>query len=117
MASITYVFGEVPIKFAASPAGAYASGPLENAGQASMIDVWAHLSLVSGTTVTLDLVVQTSPDGTTWTTVLGSAMTQLAAAGNARTCAFIPAEYVQVLATVAGTGTPLVTGAIGVALL
>ncbi|MGH3546693.1 MAG: hypothetical protein ACRDQU_00905 [Pseudonocardiaceae bacterium] len=117
MAALKYLFGEVPITFAASPAGTYASGPLENAGQATMADVWVHLSLVSGTTVIVDVVIQTSPDGATWTTVLGSAITTLTAAGSARSCAFIPAEYVQVLATVGGTGTPLVTGAVGVALV
>lgn len=113
--ALNYVQGAVPpgLVFVASPAGVYTSGPLENAGEAKMVDILAYVSAATGTTVTLDVLVQSSPDGVTWSTILGSAITTITAAGSARSCVLVSSEYVQIQATIGGTGTPLVTGAVG----
>jgi hypothetical protein len=90
-------------------AGTYSSGPIANPGAISNVGLWVFASAVGGTTQTLDVVIQTSPDGSTWTSLTSSAITQMTAIGSAQSNAYVPAEYIQVLATVGGTGSPTVT--------
>lgn len=116
--SLRYVFADIVLPVvAARTAGAYASGPIANAGAASGVLMLVAASAVSGTTQTLDAVLQTSPDGTTWTSRTATAIAQLTAPGNALSMGDVtPYEYVQVLATVGGTGTPTVTFSVAVIL-
>lgn len=107
--SLRQVLGDVALKSAAQPAGTYASGPIANPGATSNVVALVHVSAVSGTTKTLDVAIQTSPDNTTWTSVTGGSIAQMSAVGNSICNAYIADQYVQVLATVAGSGTPIVT--------
>jgi hypothetical protein len=107
--SLRPVLGDIALPVAARGAGTYASGPIANAGNADVVLVMVHVTAVSGSTKTLDVVLQTSPDNSTWTSIASSAITQMTAAGSAQALAAIDDDYVQVLATVAGTGTPIVT--------
>ena len=115
--TIKYVFGDVALTFTAAAAGAYSSGPLENAGQARMAEAWVNITAVAGTTNTIDLKFQTSADGTTWSDVAGGTLPQLTAVGNARCSALVTGNFVQVVATLGGTGSPTATGAVGVVLI
>lgn len=107
--SLRNVLGDVAIKSSAAVAGTYASGPIANPGATSNVIAMVHVSAVSGTTKTLDVAIQTSPDNSTWTTVPGGSIAQMSAVGNSMCNAYCTDEYIQVLATVAGTGTPIVT--------
>ena len=104
------LMGDVAIPTSAlRAAGTYASGPIANPGATSNVGVGLHVSAVGGSTQTIDCVLQTSPDGTTWTSLTSSATPQLTGVGNAYSNAFVPAEFIQVLATVGGTGSPTAT--------
>jgi hypothetical protein len=107
--SLRPVLGDVALKSAAQAAGTYASGPIANPGAVSNVIALVHVTAVSGTTHTLDVAIQTSPDNSTWTSVTGGSIAQMSAAGNSMCNAYCNDEYVQILATVAGTGTPIVT--------
>jgi hypothetical protein len=108
--SLRNVLGDVAIKsVAARPAGTYSSGPIANPGATSNVVAMVHASAVSGSTQTLDVAIQTSPDNSTWSTVTGGSIAQMSAVGNSMCNAYITDEYVQILATVGGTGTPTVT--------
>jgi hypothetical protein len=90
-------------------AGTYTSGPIANPGATTNCGMWVHVSAVGGTTQTIDCVFQTSPDGATWTSLASSAITQMTAVGSAQANAYLPGEYIQVLLTIGGTGTPTAT--------
>jgi hypothetical protein len=71
--------------------------------------MWIHVSSVGGSTQTIDAVFQTSPDNSTWTSIASSAITQLTGVGNASSNVLVNNEYVQVLVTIGGTGSPTAT--------
>jgi hypothetical protein len=80
------------------------------------VDASIHVSAVSGTSPTLDVKWESSPDNTTWTAITGAAATQLTAAGNARCSALVNNQYVRVSSTVGGSATT-VTYAVAVFVL
>lgn len=107
--SLKAILGDVVLPSAARNAGTYSSGPIANPGATSNVVVLAHVSAVNGATPALDVVLQTSNDGSSWSSVASSATPQLTAAGNTMANALVDDDYIQVLATVAGAGTPAVT--------
>jgi hypothetical protein len=91
-------------------AAAYSSGPLINAGEADYVVFFVDVSAAEGDTHTLDVILQTAPDASTWTSVTRSAITQITTTtGYAYGFSATADEYVQVLATVGGTNVPKVT--------
>lgn len=98
------VLGTVAVPSGTRAAGAYASGPLANPGVANIVVVITQALTFVGA-ATLDVIVQTSPDGATWTSIPTSAITQLSATGSAIKAAVVDDDYVQVLATVGGVGS------------
>jgi hypothetical protein len=99
--------GDIALNLTAAAAGTYVSGPVANAGLASDVVLLVHVTAVTGTP-TLNVSLEESSDGATWTALAGSAAAQLAAAGNSSANARPTKSYVRVTATVAGT-TPAVT--------
>lgn len=99
--------GDALLPSAARGAGTYTSGPVANAGTAADVVLLVHASAVSGTP-TLNVSLEQSADGSSWTGIAGSGITQLTAAGNAVAYATVTQNYVRATATVAGT-TPSVT--------
>lgn len=107
--SLRTVSGDIALPFAtARAAGTYSSGPIANPGATSDVLALVYVAAVAGTTHTLDVALQTSPDNSTWTSVTGGGITQMTAAGNSVAYARCNDEYIQVLATVGGTGSPTV---------
>lgn len=100
-------FAELALPSAARGAGTYVSGPLAAAGVAADVLLAVHATASSGTP-TLDVSLEESADGSSWTAVTGSGITQLTGAGNRVAAAAITKNYVRVTSTVAGT-TPSVT--------
>ncbi len=99
--------GDLALPSAARAAGTYVSGPVANAGAAADVMVLVHCTAATGTP-TLNVSLEGSDDGETWSAIPGSAVPQLAAAGNAVGNARPARNYVRVTSTVAGT-TPSVT--------
>lgn len=105
--SLRTVSGDIALPFAtARAAGNYSSGPIANPGATSDVVALVHCTAITGTSPTVDVVLQTSPDNSTWTSVTGGATAQLTAAGNAVAYARCDAEYIQVKATIGGTASP-----------
>lgn len=74
----------------------------------------AHITAITGTTPTLDVTLEQSANGQSgWATVVGSALTQITAAGHRVGFACPTQPYVRVVATIGGT-TPAVTGRVAV---
>lgn len=115
--SLDYAFHDNPLPLLSRGAGAYATGPVANPGQVNNLLAMVYVSAGSGTTHTLDVVIQTSPDRSTWTTVTSG--TQITGAtGTQLLYAYVGSDlYAQVQATVGGTGTPTKTFNIGVLVL
>jgi len=112
--SLHPVFGDILLTSAVRGAGTYGTGEISNPGQANFVQFYLVVSAVGGSTQTIDAVVQTSPDNSTWTSVTASAITQLTATGQATGFAYVgSALYAQVLVTVGGTGTPTATFVVG----
>lgn len=105
---LTPVHANAVLPSAARAAGTFTSGPAANAGQATDVLLAVHCTAASGTTPTLDASLEESADGTSWTAVTGSSITQLTAAGNALAAATITKNFVRVTSTVDGT-TPSFT--------
>lgn len=106
--SLKPVFSTTLFALAERAAGVFPSGPVSAPGHANNLIVCTFVSAVSGTTKTLDIAVQTSPDGATWTTIVSGA--QITAIGQQMITAFVGGGlYAQVLATVGGSGVPLMT--------
>jgi hypothetical protein len=84
------------------------SGPIAAAGTATVALLAVHCSAASGTTPTLDAVLEESADGSSWSTVTGSGITQLTAAGNRLSTGAITKNYVRATLTIGGT-TPSFT--------
>lgn len=101
-------FSDVALASAARGSGTYTAGPIAAAGQASDVILMVHCTAASGTSPTLNASLEESNDGSSWTAVTGSAITQLTAAGNAMSNAQATKQYVRVTSTVAGT-TPSFT--------
>lgn len=101
------VLADVALVSAARTAGTYTSGPVAAPGSAADVLLTVHATAVSGTP-TLDVSLEESADGSSWTAVPGSAITQLTAAGNRTAAAAVTKSLVRVTSTVAGT-TPSVT--------
>lgn len=90
------------------------NGPVhEFYGGAGNLFVTAHVSAVSGTSPTLNLKLQDSPDNSTWSDVTGATGAQLTAAGNQVFAGYSTKPYVRVVATVGGT-TPSFTAHVAV---
>ncbi|MGW1595252.1 hypothetical protein [Streptomyces sp. NPDC002343] len=102
------VQADVALASAARSAGTFTSGPVAAAGGAADVLLTVHCTAASGTTPTLDASLEESADGSSWTAVPGSAITQLTATGNRVAYAAVTKNYVRVTSTVAGT-TPSVT--------
>lgn len=103
-------FTTVALPSAQRTATTYSSGPLINAGEADYVVFYVDVSAAEGDTHTLDVILQTAPDASTWTSTTRSAITQITTTtGYAYGFARVADEYVQVLATVGGTNVPKVT--------
>lgn len=102
------VLGDVVLPLAARGAGTFTSGPVANAGQAQDVFLHVYCSAASGTTPTLNVSLEESNDGSSWTAITGSAAAQLTAAGNTGGNATPSKQYVRATSTVAGT-TPSFT--------
>lgn len=107
--------GDVALASAARTATA-SSGPVAAAGQATVALLLVHCSAASGTTPTLDVALEQSADGSSWSAVTGGAATQLTAAGNRIATGLITANYVRATATIGGT-TPSFTFSASIAFL
>lgn len=105
MAALRTVLAEMALTSATQAPGTFVSGPVANPGYAMWVDASVHVSAVTGTSPTLDVKLESSPDNTTWTAIPGATATQLTAAGNARVSAFVNSEYVRVSSTVGGSST------------
>lgn len=105
--SLKPVLGDVALPSAARAAGTYTSGPVAAAGVASVVLMTVHATASSGTP-TLDASLEESADGSSWTAITGSSITQLTAAGNRVVAAAVTKNYVRATSAVAGT-TPSVT--------
>jgi hypothetical protein len=101
------VFADTALASAARGAGTYTSGPVAAAGVAAEVILTVHATAVSGTP-TLDASLEESADGSSWTAITGSSITQLTAAGNRTATAVVTKNYLRVTSAVAGT-TPSVT--------
>lgn len=102
------IMGDTAIVQSAAGAGTYVSGPIAAAGIAQDVMLLVHQSAFTGTP-TLNVSLEESTDGTSWTALSGSAITQIGAAvGSASANARPTKPYVRVTSTVAGT-TPACT--------
>jgi hypothetical protein len=102
------VQGDVALPLAARAGGTFTAGPVATPGAAGDVVLLVHCTAATGTTPTLDVSLEESADGTSWSAVAGSAAAQLTAAGNRVAYAAPSKALVRVTATVAGT-TPSVT--------
>lgn len=105
--SLRPVLGDEALPSVQRAAGTYTSGPVANAGAATIAVLAVHVSAVTGTP-TLNASLEESADGSSWTAVPGSSIAQLTAAGNGLAVAAVSKNFVRVTSTVAGT-TPQVT--------
>lgn len=113
--SLNNPLADVALPSAQRVAGTFASGPIANPGSADYVLFLVDVSAAEGDTHTLDVVLQTAPDGSTWTSVTRSAITQITTTtGYAFGFSATADEYVQVLATVGGTNVPKVTFSVAV---
>ena len=101
-------YADVVLPNQTQAAGTFASGPVAESGVARWCVLYVNVSAASGTTHTLDAKLQGSTDGATWTDIISAAQVTGTSA-TVITAAPIPYDYVQVVATVGGTGSPSVT--------
>lgn len=97
------LLGEVALPSAARGSGTYVSGPIAAPNFAQDVALLVHCTAASGTGPTLNVSLEESSDGTTWTAITGSGATQLTAAGNESANAAPSKAYIRVTSTVAGT--------------
>lgn len=102
------LFGDVALPSAARGSGTFTGGPSAAAGTATSVLLTVHCTAASGTTPTLDVSLEESADGSNWTAITGSGITQMTAAGNHVAAAAVSKNYVRVTSTVGGT-TPSFT--------
>lgn len=105
--SLRQANGDVALASTARGAGTYTSGQLGTPGSSAHVLLMVHCTAASGTP-TLNVSLEQSGDGTSWSAVPNSGITQMTAAGNATSNAVITDDYVRVTATVAGS-TPSFT--------
>ncbi|MBL7494467.1 hypothetical protein I6A60_01900 [Frankia sp. AgB1.9] len=105
------VLADVALPSAARTTGTFTSGPVAPAGAANEVLMTVHATAVSGTP-TLDVSLEQSADGSSWSAIPGSSAAQLTAAGNRVVAAAVTANYVRVTSAVGGT-TPSVTYSVG----
>lgn len=108
MPGLRLVEGDVALIAAARGSGTVTSGPIASSGIASDVLLAVHCSAASGTTPTLNVSLEESNDGSSWSAVTGSGIAQLTAAGNALAYATATKPYMRVTSTVGGT-TPSFT--------
>lgn len=106
--SLTPVHADSAITATAQGAGTVTSGPIAVAGWAAGVILAVHCTAITGTSPTLDVSLEQSADGASWSAITGSGITQLTATGNRLAVAGVTNKYVRVTATVGGT-TPAVT--------
>lgn len=111
--SLRLVTGDVALSGTLS-SGANTSAPLAAPGAASDVLVMVHVTAVSGTSPTLNVTLEQSNDGSSWTAVPGSAAPQMIAVGSVMSNAAVTGQFVRVVATVGGTATPTFTGRVAV---
>lgn len=104
----TYVYTQVLPGLGSAARTTTAAGPAVEVGDKIEIrDLKLTVTAASGTSPTLDVTVQTSPDASTWTSV--GTFTQKTGAGT-QTKNFIGLDrYVQVAWVIGGTGSPSFT--------
>lgn len=101
------VMGDVALIGSAAAAGA-SSGPIANPGFAADVVLMVQCAAATGTSPTLNVVLEESVDNSTWTAVAGGAAPQLTAAGSSTSNARLTKSYVRVTSTIGGT-TPAIT--------
>lgn len=111
--TLSPVLGSVALASAARGSGTFTSGPVANAGLSGHVVVLVHCTAATGTTPTLDVSLESSDDGASWSAVTGSAATQLTAAGNRVIGVSAPKKLLRVTSTVGGT-SPSVTYSVAV---
>lgn len=104
------ILGEVALASAARTAST-TSGPVAAAGQATSAVLAVHCTAASGTTPTLDVSLEESADGSSWSAITGSSITQLTAAGNRLATALVTKNFVRATVTIAGTTPSFTFGA------
>lgn len=80
------------------------SGPLAPSGMAADVVLLVHCTALTGTGPTLNVSLEESVDGASWTAVANSGITQLTAAGHAMSNSRPTKSYVRVLSVIGGTG-------------
>lgn len=108
------VLGDNVLASSQRGAGTHTSGPIANPGVAADVWVGVQATAVSGTSPTLDVSLEQSSDGSSYSAVTGSSITQLTAAGNRLAFARVTQPFVRVTSTVGGSATPTVTFAASV---
>lgn len=97
----------VPVTFSNGVLSATATGAAVEFGDRNSLRLDLVISAATGTSPTLDVAVQTSPDGTTWTAV--AAFAQQTGAATVRKL-FAPLDrFVRVVETLGGTASPTFT--------
>lgn len=102
------VMGDVAVTQTAAAAGTYTSGPVANSGTAADVVLMVHCTAITGTSPTLNASLEGSSDGSSWSAITGSSITQITAAGSQMANARISTPFVRVTSTVGGT-SPSVT--------
>lgn len=94
------------IQVASAIIAATGTGDSFYVGDCGTLRLTLTCTAVSGTSPTLDTVIQTSKDGTTWYTA--GTFTQITAAASERKCVAVD-RWVRLSHTIGGTDTPKVT--------
>lgn len=111
--SLAPVLGDVALPVAARGSGTFTSGPVANAGLSGHVVGFVHCTAATGTSPTLDVSLEESDDGESWSAVTGSAAPQLTAEGHRVIGASASKKLIRVTSTVGGT-TPSVTYSVAV---
>lgn len=102
---------ELLLQLTSRPAGTYTSSPISYPGDIQEVELWVYASAVSAS-ATVNCALESSPDGSTWSAVVGSGIPALSAVGSANANAQIDPsnrQHVRVTSTVGGTGSPSAT--------
>ena len=99
-----------------TPLTATVTSPAQDVREVELIALFVNITAISGTSPTLTVKIQESPDGTQWNDT-GLTTTALNATGATRVAATVGqklSKFVRAVATVAGT-TPSITATINLA--
>lgn len=99
--------GDTVLTLSAASANA-SSGSIAPQGVAAYVLCMVHVTAITGTGPTLVVKLQESSDNSTWSDITGATTTTINAAGSAVFFGKPAKGYVQVVATIGGTG-PAVT--------